>query len=172
MLCSEWEALLKRRVIIGISGYATSGKSTVGDILCERHGFDQVAFADALKAEAIDAGWSGKKDHLGRSFLQKLGEQRRKESPTYWIRKALDAIDKCGPRVVITDVRYRNELQMIRDRGGVLWRVVRDGVGPANDHVSERDLDDVVPEAYLLNIGSLNNLRYLVSAQLRLMGLL
>ena len=41
---------MKRRVIIGISGYATSGKSTVGDILCERHGFDQVAFADALKA--------------------------------------------------------------------------------------------------------------------------
>lgn len=160
-----------QRVIIGMSGYATSGKDACGLILCEHYGFERVSFADALKAEAIDLGWDGTKSESGRRFLQQLGERRRKESPTYWIRKALDAIDTCGPRVVITDVRYKNELQMIRDRGGVLWRVVRNGVGPANDHISERDLDDVIPDAYLLNISTLDNLRSLVSQQLERMGL-
>jgi hypothetical protein len=161
-----------KRIIIGCSGYGFSGKDSVGRILTEHHGFDRVAFADALKAEAIELGWDGTKGEGGRRFLQTLGERRRKESPTYWIRKALDAIDQCGPRVVITDVRYKNELQMIRDRGGLLWRVVRSGVNAANDHISERDLDDVVPDVYLLNVGSLNSLRWNVEIQLKKAGLL
>lgn len=36
-------------MIIGLSGYARSGKDTLGSILVEEHGFTQIAYADALK---------------------------------------------------------------------------------------------------------------------------
>ncbi len=42
---------------------------------------------------------------------------------------------------VVSDMRYRNEAQAIRHRGGVLIRIERPGVGPINDHISEHDLD-------------------------------
>jgi hypothetical protein len=42
-----------------------------------------------------------------------------------------------GPRLVITDVRFPNEAEEIKRRGGIIIRVVRDGYGPVNEHVSE-----------------------------------
>ena len=36
-------------MIIGISGYATAGKDTIGEILVENHGFRRIAFADKLR---------------------------------------------------------------------------------------------------------------------------
>lgn len=36
-------------MIIGLSGYARSGKDTVGTILVEQHGFKRVSFADQLR---------------------------------------------------------------------------------------------------------------------------
>jgi hypothetical protein len=45
-------------MIIGIMGFINSGKSTVGDILVEHHGFEKIAFADTLKdATAAIFGW-------------------------------------------------------------------------------------------------------------------
>jgi hypothetical protein len=43
-------------VIIGLLGYAQSGKDTVAQVLVEDHGFTRIAFADALRevAYAID----------------------------------------------------------------------------------------------------------------------
>jgi hypothetical protein len=36
-------------IIIGLSGYAQSGKDTVGQLLVEKHGFTRFAFADYLR---------------------------------------------------------------------------------------------------------------------------
>lgn len=45
-------------MLIGIVGFAGSGKNTVGDILVNEFGFHQVAFADAVKdAVAVIFGW-------------------------------------------------------------------------------------------------------------------
>lgn len=43
-------------------------------------------------------------------------------------------------KVVVTDVRFENEARFIRDFGGQVWQVVREGVKPINDHISETDL--------------------------------
>lgn len=42
-------------MIIGLSGYAGSGKDTVGQILCTRYGFTRVSFADKLKEKTAQA---------------------------------------------------------------------------------------------------------------------
>ncbi len=41
--------------IIGLTGYASAGKDTVADLLVTHAGFRKLAFADALKAELVDA---------------------------------------------------------------------------------------------------------------------
>jgi hypothetical protein len=40
-------------VIIGLLGYAQSGKDTVAQVLVEDHGFTRIAFADALREVAL-----------------------------------------------------------------------------------------------------------------------
>lgn len=39
--------------------------------------------------------------------------------------------------MVVTDVRFANEAEMIRRHGGKVYRIERVGVGPVNGHVSE-----------------------------------
>jgi hypothetical protein len=45
------------------------------------------------------------------------------------------------PNWIITDVRFPNEAQAIKDRDGIIIRVDRPGVSPINDHPSEIGLD-------------------------------
>jgi hypothetical protein len=45
------------------------------------------------------------------------------------------------PNWVITDVRFPNEADAIKQEEGILIRVNRSGVGPVNDHESETSLD-------------------------------
>lgn len=45
-------------MLIGVVGFAGSGKGTVADILVRDHGFKKLSFADALKdAVATIFGW-------------------------------------------------------------------------------------------------------------------
>lgn len=41
-------------MILALSGYANSGKDAVGKLLVREHGFNRVAFADAIKNSATD----------------------------------------------------------------------------------------------------------------------
>ena len=54
-------------------------------------------------------------------------------------------------KYVITDVRFTNEADMIRANGGKIWRVVRSGVGPVNNHISESELDSIKFDRLITN---------------------
>ena len=127
-------------MIIGLIGYAASGKDTLAKGLLA-HGWCRVAFADQLKADVHALG-----DRIGvdlaslpkdtiRPLYVAFGEAVRAAKPRHWIMRAMDRIEqamRAGCSVVVTDVRYPNEADYIHSRGGKLVRVVRDGVGPAN----------------------------------------
>lgn len=144
------------RIIIGLSGYAGSGKDAIGAVLAHR-GYERRAFADPLKDVARRIGWDGEKDDAGRTLLQELGSAVRDVlGATTWVDAALAAMPE---RVVVTDVRYRNEAAAIKEAGGRIVRVVRPGYGPANAHGSEVDLDGWPFDAVIPNTGSLVELR-------------
>ena len=154
-------------MMIGLSGYARTGKDTAAQILAER-GFRRVAFADRVRSLALrlDAptraivgalGWEEAKSHAYvREYLQTLGMAVREEvGEDAWIRAALR--DRRGD-LVISDVRFRNEADAIRAAGGVIWRIERSGISAANGHVSEHEMDGYRYDSVIRNDGDLNGL--------------
>lgn len=75
-----------------------------------------------------------------RQLLQLWGtEYRRKQDPDYWV-KRLEKKLRGLERVVIDDVRFPNEVEMVQRLGGRVIRI--DRPGPAEStHASEIELD-------------------------------
>lgn len=77
--------------IIGLTGHAGAGKSTLAEYLCTKYGFSRLAFADALKGMLITAGMCThdecyhEKTERSRWLLQKIGtEIFRKQVHPEW----------------------------------------------------------------------------------------
>jgi hypothetical protein len=176
-------------VIIGVSGYAQTGKDEISKIALE-YGFERAAFADTLR-EALMAlnpligvgvrvrdfvglvGWEKAKRTSPelRYLLQRMGTEAGREifGENIWVNKTLGGLDP-AKNYIITDVRYKNEAAAIRDLGGQMWRVVRPGTGPVNKHKSEVDLDDYTFDFTIKNNGDLDNLEILVNRLFRGQG--
>lgn len=88
-------------------------------------------------------GWEQAKDLYPevRLFLQNLGAGCRNVfGDDFWVDQLMMWVKSTGPtKVVIPDVRYRNEAERIRADGGILIRINRPGFEPRG-HVSETDL--------------------------------
>lgn len=88
-------------------------------------------------------GWDAAKDTFSevRRFLQELGASIRALDPDFWLRQALataaDVNERFGRPVVITDVRYPNEVDALRDAGWHLVYTDRPGT-PRMVHESEQ----------------------------------
>lgn len=137
-------------MIIGLVGFIGSGKGTVGDIL-EQQGFVKDSFAKPLKdacsvifgwprellegdtalsrkwREEPDAFWSEKfgKEFSPRLALQLMGTEagRNVFHKDVWVISLLNRAK--GKDVVVTDVRFQNEIKYIQDNGGLIIRVKR-----------------------------------------------
>ena len=173
-------------MIIGLSGYARSGKDEVAKILVEDYGYTRVAFADKIRELLLDTnplikdgfriesvvnayGWEQAKVLFPeiRRLLQDLGVGARKTfKETFWVDQVIDQFGHSwwgyDTNVVVTDVRFINEAIAIKGKGGKIWRIKRPGVEPVNNHISERDMDGYQPDMILKNEGTLEDLRTLV----------
>lgn len=151
--------LFPRVEVIGISGYARSGKDTAAEVLKE-YGYQRASFADAIRdalyqlnpliedeplADRVDRlGWEiTKANPEVRKLLQRFGTEVGREmfGENFWVDYLFNNLPD-GSKIVITDCRYPNEAEAVQAIGGKMWRVKRDGVTAVNDHVSERALDD------------------------------
>ena len=156
--------------IIGISGYARSGKD-LARVSLEARGYSRVALADQIRnslfllnplvsdskrlVEAVNEyGWDKAKTAFPeiRSLLQRQGTEVGRESwdENFWIDLAFRNVPE-NSRIVVPDVRYPNEAEFIRSRGGQIWRVNRTGLESKNAHQSENALDDYDFDHILLN---------------------
>jgi hypothetical protein len=165
--------------LIGLTGYAGSGKDSVAEVLVEEYGYTRIAFADAIKEvleatnplviagyglylqdvlEERDWNWNEIKEIVGvREMLQNLGTAIRNIDPLFWV-NAAGLPDDGYSRVVVTDVRLPLEVEAIRRRGGVVYRVVHPGVEAVNQHLTEVGLDGY-EFPVIENSGTLDELR-------------
>lgn len=101
-----------------------------------------------------DFGWEKAKDGYPevRRILQYLGtEVVRKREPDFWIRRAEETIRKINGPVVVTDVRFENEAELVKALGGHTVRVLRSGFASDDPHPSEVALDHYAEDHTVLN---------------------
>jgi hypothetical protein len=135
--------------VIGLGHKARQGKDTAAQILCGAlpGRVQRFSFADDLYAVCrVLHGMTAKDAPL----LQRVGCAERERDPHVWIRSVYGKILDARPGyAVITDVRFENEMDFVRQLGGECWRVDRvlssgarfvDPSRPAN-HPSEIALD-------------------------------
>lgn len=145
------------KMLIGLGGKKQSGKDeTAGAIRSAFHlePVHRVAFADELKAEVAEAcgvtvRFINEHKNNFRLILQGWGTDFRRDlcEKTYWINKTRERLELLPEDaiVVVTDVRFPNEAQLIKDLGGSLWKVERPALAAAqagDPHASETALDD------------------------------
>lgn len=175
--------------LIGLVGFARTGKDTVGDYLVQQHGFTRLASADLLRdvlyganpyisavtgarvQDVVDAmGWEYAKTKVPevRRLLQDLGTEgvRAVLGADTWINETLKRAALIPGPVVITDTRFPNEAELTRAQGGTIWRIDRPGVGPVNAHASERHIMDIKVDHVVPNDSDIEALYARVDAAL------
>ena len=151
-------------ILIGLTGRAGAGKSTVAQYLVEQHGFDELTFAQPLKEglaimlrelgvslEDFEDPARKLRDipEVGvtpRHLITTLGTEwgRDMVSEGVWVRVLAKRLANLwySPAVVISDVRFTNEAQWIRELGGQIWLVARPAASrAAPEHASEAGID-------------------------------
>jgi hypothetical protein len=134
-------------MIIGVAGFAGSGKDTVGKYLVVHYGFEHRAFAAKLKEAAaalldipfdmvdnLKLDTHGKVTVSGldyseaitfRHFLQRMGTEmgRNVFGEDFWVDMVLpEGWYFEDQKIVITDVRFENEASRVRELDGVvIW---------------------------------------------------
>lgn len=181
---------MKHPHIIGLTGQAGAGKDTVRAILQE-HGYHGLAFADPIRemlGALLDCTGQGRQwmhlrdlkecaipglDASYRQLAQTLGtEWGRTVSPDFWLRIAaahMQSITRDGfapISFVFSDVRFPNEADFIRQRGGVVWAVYRPGIEPVRAHASEAWFKSIEPDFTIMNTGTIEDLRATVEQAL------
>ncbi len=148
--------------IIGLCGFARSGKNSFADFIVELGNecnpplsFKNASFAYALRKELEEfverkLGISTfTEDPREKEIIRPLlvcwgtGIVRNKIDKDYWVKKIKNTVKmnrKTGITSIITDVRFTNEVKWIKEEGGVSIFLEREGTGPTNpDEVNFTD---------------------------------
>lgn len=140
-------------MIVGFVGLIGAGKDTAADYLVNYHGFRRDSFANTLKdavaavfgwnrillegrtkearewREIPDEWWSSRlgKPITPRSVLQQWGTDvcRKSYHDDIWIASLENKLRTTKDDIVISDVRFPNEIAAIHNSGGIVVRIKR-----------------------------------------------
>lgn len=173
--------------IIGLHGYAGSGKDTIAKHLQTYYNtqFRSIAFADAIRA-MLKAGFPVLTDaHFERplknaplhefggksprDLMKPLGTEWGRESvwQDLWIKRIHQQVfDYLGSgfNVLVTDVRFENEAEWVRNGGGVIWHIDRKQGVETHNHKSEAGIKFVKGDVLVDNNQTLGRLYNVVEA--------
>ncbi len=131
------ECLLVLNPIIMAEGFTAFGQG--GGVIEHR-------YADVFRYMDGYAGYAQFKEIPEvRRLLQAMGTEvgRNRLGEDIWVdakRRAITPDLEAGRDVVLTAVRFTNELEMVRSLGGLTVWVERPGYGPVNEHISDNAL--------------------------------
>ena len=164
-------------MVIALSGYARSGKDTAAELLCLNYEFNRLSFADPMRdamyklnplvdgttrlADLVDDyGWDvAKSKDEARRLLQVFGTEVGREmfGQNFWIDQVFKQVEGPG-RFVVADVRFPNEADAIKARGGTVIRINRHNLSAVNGHKSEHAMDNYMFNHVIYNDGTLDDL--------------
>jgi len=142
------------QMIIGITGLISSGKGTVADVLVEEHNYIKLSFADKLKdgvatvfgwdrsmlegdtvesrqwRETVDEFWTNEtgREITPRLVLQEFGTDCMRNGFYNGIWVSLvkqEIINNPQNNYIVPDVRFANEIEIIKSLNGEVWNVRR-----------------------------------------------
>jgi len=107
---------------------ANVGKSTIAHHLTSKYNFVEYAFSEPLYNIMYYAqrmcGFDQQKD---REFLQYVGtEWARKRDPNVWINYLMNQVVETNTNIVVSDVRFKNEFDTLKNNGFTMIRIIRD----------------------------------------------
>lgn len=132
---------LNGKTLLGLAGYARAGKDSIGRLMVERLGFKRISFGDMLKEDlnkfmkelvfddlqnkGVDIEFKDVdflspssieiKEKL-RPYMIWFGEQMKiNNGKHYWTNRAFECIEEKDKKIIITDVRRPNELDIFRN---------------------------------------------------------
>ena len=175
-------------MIIGFVGFIGSGKDTAADYLVNFHEFRRDSFANTLKdavsavfgwdrvllegrtkearewREQVDEWWAnrlGIPELTPRWILQRWGTEvcRKGFHDDIWIASVENKMRKTRDNIVISDVRFPNEIAAIHNAGGLVVRIKR-GTDP-----------DWYQDAVNMNAGKTNMSWMISSERIRKLGI-
>ena len=176
-------------MLIAITGHKFSGKSTVARLLHNATGWEIVSFATPLKkmvcalvgctmddledydykenTEVPEHLWAycANCKHTVRALMQGLGDLMRKENPNVFIECTLNSKGD----YLVSDCRFPNEAKAVKERGGIVIKVMRPDVKASDSHQSETRIDEIDADYTLWNDTTLENLVLNVDSLVRLL---
>lgn len=144
------------KIIIALTGPKGVGKSSIAKEIESQDWQDRciLSFAEPLRRMAshlmpmqnmtdpelkeAPIDWLGGK--TPRQILQSLGTDwgRNMVSPTIWIDTMRRIItEQAFETIIIDDCRFENEADMVRDMGGIVVGLEREGIAYTGEHASE-----------------------------------
>lgn len=176
--------------LVGIYGYARSGKDTIGEHLTKNFKYRRYAFADPLKEaasiafgipldhfynpeykETINEFWGFSPRYIAQVFGTECMRQQFRDD--FWIKRAEGSWLACQNEnthvgMVVTDVRFDNELKWIKSEGGILIKITRPGVeGVVGVHASEQFFDDDLFDHVIANDDTIKSLHHQVDVLMK-----
>lgn len=181
----------KKPILIGINGEIGCGKSTSANYLIDTYNFTEYMFAKPLKDIAVILGFEenqifGTQDQKleinnfwgisGRQFLQIFGSEVCRDfvpkaipemkfnGLTMWVRLFEKYYnDNISKNIVVSDVRFEDESNMIKKNGGYIIRLERLHTEKNVDHISEHKSELqkalIKPHFIIKNTGSILTLQ-------------
>ena len=169
---------LQQYNIIGITGKKLSGKDTIADYLCNNYKYKKISFADPLKdinrilfdlsyeqlygnlKEEPDSRWFNIKPREFNQFVgtnlfrDHMKELNEKFENNFWVihmKNRIEKLKKKDPNIliVIPDIRFQNEYDLIKEMKGLIIEVERPNLIRNDKHISE--MFKCTPDIILIN---------------------
>jgi hypothetical protein len=163
-------------MIIGLIGKKQAGKDTIADYICKEFGFVKIGFADALKDVILILYPQLTKEDITdpilkekpltflqgkspRKLLQEIGTDvfRNHFDTDIWINIVRQKLSTLRPdqNVVISDIRFQNELDMITDfqmsETVKIFHIIRETIDSGDTHITENSCIEYEPKIMIHN---------------------
>ena len=173
--------------LIALTGAAKSGKSTIAKYLSKgtdsRYGthvpFVRARFSGTLKKmlmqipdvteDMIEGSLKEEPQEIfggrtPREVMQTLGTEWGRDSvySMIWLVSWERSINDLS-YIVVEDLRYLNEAELVKNRGGQIWRIKRPDY-KCNGHISETEMEGIDPDLTIRNSGSLGELHAMIDS--------